>query len=707
MQNNSTPKIASTKKKLIRIILISILVLFVSEGFLRILNYGGELDIFERKQTGDVEEYVLNENFATRYFFEKEIKPPFPLSQTFSIKKDSSTYRIFCLGASSTQGYPYTPNASFPAAVQNILSTLNPNKNIEVINCGTTALSSLSVLDMTSEIVDNYDPDLLVVYSGHNEFYGTLNYDSRFGLFKSRVSQRILLKLQKFKVLYLARNIIEFLFDENIQFDSEVDLVSKEREIKFGSELFNNVESDFKENVKEIIDEAQSSNTKIIFSSLTSNLKDFAPVTSKHSEALDENDLNLINSFISNAVYQNENNHFSEASELFKKALQIDSSFAQSHYDLAKCYFDLGKYEEAKTHFIKAKDFDVIRLRAPSSFNDIIKSITDEKNIPYADVELSFKKNSANGITSDYLLHEYIHPNQNGYLLIAKSIVNVMSFQNMISRNWNWEYNLSDSQYLAMNKSTILDEEVANYKIFKNTSKFLFSSYKNGETYTRVGNIQTEELARAYVDSSQINLIELHLSYGAKLQNQKQYKNELAEYEAALAIQPLLNTYNKIGSFYLVKTKIAFKIAKDYKVAYENYVLSEEYFKEGLKYWPNNTSLNYNLGLLYFMRNNRLDEAETQFIKVLELDPQYKNSYLKLSELYTRKSDFDEAKRILLLGIENLPNQARLYTDVGILLFKDDSLAEAKSYLEKALDIKSDLKAKYFLQKVNVKLKNI
>jgi hypothetical protein len=107
-------------------------------------------------------EYVLNKNFTRRYFFREGIRTPVPISQRFSAKKDSVTYRIFCLGESTTQGFPYSANGAFPAQLKNILSTLNPKRNIEVVNCGITAITSHSVLDMERN-PQKYKPDLLVI----------------------------------------------------------------------------------------------------------------------------------------------------------------------------------------------------------------------------------------------------------------------------------------------------------------------------------------------------------------------------------------------------------------------------------------------------------------------------------------------------------------------------------------------------------------
>ena len=103
--NRPDYSLSKSKKILFRIILVLLpfLILSFIETGLQIFNYGGNLDLFVLERKGKVTEYVLNKDFTKRYFFQKGLQTPVPLSQTFSARKDSSTYRIFCLGESSVQ----------------------------------------------------------------------------------------------------------------------------------------------------------------------------------------------------------------------------------------------------------------------------------------------------------------------------------------------------------------------------------------------------------------------------------------------------------------------------------------------------------------------------------------------------------------------------------------------------------------------------
>ena len=81
--------------------------------------------------------------------------------------------RIFCLGESTMAGFPYDFHATAPSFLADRLQQMFPEDTIEVINVGLSAIGSYVILDFLRELAE-YSPDLFIVYTGHNEFYGDL-----------------------------------------------------------------------------------------------------------------------------------------------------------------------------------------------------------------------------------------------------------------------------------------------------------------------------------------------------------------------------------------------------------------------------------------------------------------------------------------------------------------------------------------------------
>ena len=95
--------------------------------------------------------------------------------QRFPKKKASRTYRIFSLGGSTTYGRPYDDNASFSGWLRELLVPADPSRTWEVINAGGISYASYRVAAVMEELIQ-YEPDLFIIYTGHNEFLERRTY---------------------------------------------------------------------------------------------------------------------------------------------------------------------------------------------------------------------------------------------------------------------------------------------------------------------------------------------------------------------------------------------------------------------------------------------------------------------------------------------------------------------------------------------------
>ncbi|MCP4400602.1 MAG: SGNH/GDSL hydrolase family protein, partial [bacterium] len=96
--------------------------------------------------------------------------------QSFPVRKAEGTIRIFCLGGSTTYGRPYDDRTSFCGWLRLFLPAVDPGHRYEVINAGGISYASYRVARLMEELAD-YEPDLFIVYSGHNEFLEKRTYD--------------------------------------------------------------------------------------------------------------------------------------------------------------------------------------------------------------------------------------------------------------------------------------------------------------------------------------------------------------------------------------------------------------------------------------------------------------------------------------------------------------------------------------------------
>lgn len=127
----------------------------------------------------------------------------------FFAKKSSGTFRVFCLGGSTTRGWPFHPAVSYPRLLSRQLADVLPGIKIEVINAGFMGHDSWSDVPLVRELI-GYEPDLLLLYEGRNELCNFPLHDgSRGALLKAHawLSRRVRFYdwLRKCLALTLAR----------------------------------------------------------------------------------------------------------------------------------------------------------------------------------------------------------------------------------------------------------------------------------------------------------------------------------------------------------------------------------------------------------------------------------------------------------------------------------------------------------------------
>ena len=110
--------------------------------------------------------------------------------QSFAAKKGRNTFRVFCLGGSTVQGRPYSVETSFTTWLGLSLSAARPEISYEIVNCGGISYASYRLVPVMRELLE-YEPDLFIIYTGHNEFLEDRTYS------RIKKSPRALLRLHR------------------------------------------------------------------------------------------------------------------------------------------------------------------------------------------------------------------------------------------------------------------------------------------------------------------------------------------------------------------------------------------------------------------------------------------------------------------------------------------------------------------------------
>ena len=411
------------------LILIPLLFFVLLEAGLRLFNYGYNLSMWVEVADG---KYMMNWDVSHRYFYTVKSNPT-SIKDIFDKEKDPNAFRVFVVGESSAAGYPYLPMGSFSRYIRKRLELNYPKNKIEVINTSLSATNSFTIRDFIPEILEQ-KPDLILLYAGHNEYYGALGVGSQESVASSPRLVNFLLYMNKFKTTQLIRDILK-LFVEVIADDNSdpasgtlMSRMAAEKEIEFNSEKFNAGLEQFKNNMIDIVEMAKDQNVPLIISTLASNLKDQAPFISIEGDT----------SPPANKIFNNAKEEF--ASQNLKVA---DSLF---------------RY---------AKDLDGLRFRAPEKINTIIKNIARDFSVPIIDADSLFAALSEDGIVGDNLMTDHLHPTLEGNKAIGDLFYKKMRERNILPKNSKEGLPIELQHELTSQKFVFstFDSVVADYRI--------------------------------------------------------------------------------------------------------------------------------------------------------------------------------------------------------------------------------------------------
>ncbi len=595
------------------LILIPILFFVLLETGLRIFNYGTDYNQWVEVSN---KKYMLNPDVAKRYFYNVK-RVPLSIQDLFDIDKKPGTFRVFVLGGSSAAGYPFSPLGAFSRYIKKRLELVYPETKIEVVNIGLTAVNSYTIRDLFPGVLEQ-KPDLVLIYAGHNEYYGALGVGSMESLGTSRSMVNLILYLNKYKTVELLRNIISGiikLFSEEGEAGSGtlMSRMAKDQYIAFNSDTYKYGISQFEGNLHDVLKMAKENNVPVILSTLSSNLKGLKPFVSIKSD------------------------EYPEADKIFSEA---------------EAELNNGNKQKADSLFRYAKDLDGLRFRAPEEINTVINSLGKEFNCPVINVDSVFESESPDGITGNNLMTDHLHPTLEGYQIIGKIFYEKMAEKNLLPdvKPYIFSLLIQDSVTIKNFEFTKFDSTMSDFriKLLKNDWPFVEKG--------RSGSSKSVLVLKTYIDSLASDVVNDKItwekahrdlaSFYLKRNNITQF---LSEMDALISQYPIVYEYYEYVANNLILRKDYDYVYKYLKMGYEikktaymtkwmgtlnlfnnNLEDAEKYLKESLSYDNKDPQVWYNLAGV-FVKKNEYKKALDNVNKALELKPNYPEAaYLKM-----------------------------------------------------------------------------
>lgn len=472
---------------------IPFLAFFLLEITLRIAHYGYDTRLFIEYPT-DPRYLVLNPDASKRYFPDPSLAPS-GNSEPFKRKKDPNTLRIFVLGESTTIGYPYFHNGSFHRWLQYRLTKTFPDRPFEIINLSLTGVSSYTVADFGKELV-NYEPDAILIYAGHNEYYGAMGVGSTNSLSGHSLLVHITLQLRRLRSMQLFQHLYKKITgilkkDRSTTGTTLMQRMAGDQHIAFKSDLYYKGIDQYRNNMSSLLDVLDKHHIPVFLSNLVSNEAGLRPFVS--IEAPDQQDAAFKRAY-EKGIDAMTHRKGQAAFNYFMQADSIYPGHALCNYYLGLLNYRQGDYPQAQIRFSRASDLDGLRFRAPSQLNEVIAQLcAGFPNTHLVDTKAAFDAHSDHHIIGNELILEHVHPNLDGYALISDVFYKAMKKQAMFKEEEIKEMNLEDLKKEM--PVTTVDSLAAAYKIARLKMSWPFNNGMAPDSSFHAG---SEEQALAY-----------------------------------------------------------------------------------------------------------------------------------------------------------------------------------------------------------------
>lgn len=477
--------------------------IFVFELALRFSGYGKTYPLFVPAQ--NVNDYLQpNPEVIKRFFHRSSLAPKVaPDTMLFKKQKEAGTRRIVLMGGSTAAGFPYGRFGSPIGLLSHQIKLAYPEEKIEFISVAMASINSYSILDFVDEVVA-IEPDAVLIYSGHNEYLGVMGVGSNFASKGGHFANLAFLALKDLRIFQLVQDLYHSLFakqafEHNAQNRTIMASVAKEKSIPIDSPLFHAGRDQFTQNINLILKKFDTKGIQTFISTIASNEGEQAPFESSDKDS-------------TQALLKRANELENITPQQAELLINADKNSANLAFMLAS-KLENNHPEQAREYYILASDLDELRFRAPSDFNKIIRSSSQNfQNVVLVDSLNAFRENSENKIITKRLMLEHLHPNEAGYMLIA------LSFFDALNEAAFFRSEQFTSQYISLYNNTVLESDlfIANHKIKMLTSDYPFVKSKQNFDEAYASN-EIEKIALARIGNgswitTQKQLIELYQS---------------------------------------------------------------------------------------------------------------------------------------------------------------------------------------------------
>lgn len=354
-------------------------------------------------------------------------------NQTFLKEKPPNGYRVFLLGGSAAGGWPFAVGKyNLARFLERKLARLLPGRQVEVLNVAGGTFGSHRVKAVFDEVI-GYQPDLVLIYTGNNEFLETFLFQRRplpgvlNGLAVARLGWSVYDHFHRNKPSYevdtytardQASNRIAFAFGKSSAYRRD-------------QEQYRQVLAKYRYNVERMVKICKGRSIPVLLLNVPVNIRDWIPNASRHQAGLSAAALKVWQREFKKGINQIAQGAFPSAVVSLEQAVAVDEEHAETWYHLGVALLRSGRNAEAKLAFSAALEKDAYPFRALPRMQAVLREIAVNHRVPLVDSIGTLERLTPDGILGLDVLLDYVHPTIASQEAIAVEMLRVMTAWSM------------------------------------------------------------------------------------------------------------------------------------------------------------------------------------------------------------------------------------------------------------------------------------
>lgn len=591
-------------------------------------------NLFEAQTGENGEHWMMTREPKLRFFNQQRFQNP----------KPENRFRIFTLGGSTTYGRPYDHRVSFSHWMELLLNAPTTSKRYEVINAGGISYASYRVVVLMKELV-GYQPDLFVVYSGHNEFLEERTY-------RDMLQENALLRFTKQQLSRLRSfNLLRQKVSRSRgEVDSSGNRLQTEVKAKLdvwaGLEAFRRDDSwkasvlaHYRFNLQQMVAIARDHGIPIIFVKPASNLKDFSPFKSENTPGMTADQRRSFARAYQRGRSLLEANNPAGALPFLIEAAGLNPQHADALYRLGSCHLDLDQFQEAGDFLREAREMDICPLRAIQGIEEALTAVTSESGDPLIDLPrflaADCRARQGHDLPGNQYFLDHVHPSIEVHQQLAELLIAAMDIPGRAP--------LPEAAKRRVFEEVLADLAPADLaRRDLNLGKVLFWSGKIEEA--------GEVLRRALHAVPDYPMA--HQSLANVYQKQGHPEKSIPHYLAVVrAIPDFFDAHYNLGKSYQ---------------ALRQYEAATASFRRALEIKPKDGKSHFSLaGCLVELR--RFEEALARVDLLTRVEPGFEKAWVLRGSIYERQGKLDQAFAAYQKNLAEHPDDPTAHNEVGVI----------------------------------------